>query len=177
MYGAGRTTEDPRQAGQWAQQARGDRQHWRTLTRAAYDVLRDHDRSDDDRLAVIGFCFGGGTAVELAYANPPGLRAAVSFHGGPLSPLPADGKPDAAVLILHGANDPLDKPSRIMQLTEQLTTLGATWQLHLFSGAQHSFMNPGADAHNIPGVAYHERTARRAWDQMQLFFDHAFSAD
>lgn len=177
MYGQGKMTNDPGEAGQWSSQARQPRTHWRALVRAAYDVLRDQDAVDGDRLAVIGFCFGGSTAVELAYANPPGLRAAVSFHGGPQPPLDSDVAPEASILILHGAQDPLDPPSNIMLVTDALSRLGANWQLHLFSGAQHSFTNPGADAYNIDGVAYNEGAALRAWEQMQLFFRHALGAE
>ena len=60
---------------------------------------------DPQRVAAIGFCFGGTTAQALAYSGAP-LAGIVSFHGTPI-PAPADagGKISAKFLVLHGADD------------------------------------------------------------------------
>ena len=62
------------------------------------------------KIAVIGYCFGGLCALDLARINAPNLVAAVSFHGV-FTPLPDQPKPEeeaqirASVLICHGDVD------------------------------------------------------------------------
>lgn len=126
---------------------------------------------DATRLAVMGYCFGGLCALDLARASPPGLRAAVSFHGDLRPPKLGDQAPIAAsVLVLHGWEDPVAPPDDVLAVARELTEAGADWQLHAYGHARHAFTFEGA---YIPerGIAYDARADRRSWAAMRQFLD------
>ena len=91
MYGKGKVTEHPEDAAAWAQQVRGNIDLWRKRAMAGLDVLKADPRTDIARIAAIGYCFGGSTVQQLAYAGAP-LRGIVSFHGGLVKPSPGGGQ-------------------------------------------------------------------------------------
>jgi dienelactone hydrolase len=121
-------------------------------------------------LGAIGFCFGGTTVLELAYSGAE-LAGVVSFHGGLPQASPDDLKRlKAAILVLHGADDPLVSAADICTFEQALRQAGADWQMVYFSGAVHAFTNPAAGQDKSSGVAYDARAARRSWQYMQDFF-------
>ena len=84
---------------------------WRRRARAALDALPAVP-SADGRLAAIGYCFGGTTALELARSGAP-LTAVMSFHGGLVTTQPEDAANiRAKILVCHGAVDPVVPPNR-----------------------------------------------------------------
>jgi dienelactone hydrolase len=81
MYGEGKNTEHPREAGQFAGEVRKNIKVWQGRAQAALKVLRDQEQVDANKLAAIGYCFGGSTALQLAYTGAD-LKAVVTFHAG-----------------------------------------------------------------------------------------------
>lgn len=151
-----------------------DRAGLRARLLAAVDAARAHEAVDPERIAVIGYCFGGLCALDMARANAPGLRGAVSFHGmfgrpdlGPQSPI------RASVLVLHGWDDPMAPPQDVLALSAELTDAGADWQLHAYGHAVHAFTNPAANARDR-GLAYDEKAARRSWAAAESFLADVF---
>src|SRR5207244_41252 len=69
MYGEGKTTEHPKEAGALAGAVRKDTKEWEARASAALKVLRDNPMVDGNKLAAIGYCFGGSTALQLAYSG------------------------------------------------------------------------------------------------------------
>jgi dienelactone hydrolase len=175
MYGQGKLTDDPGQAAAWAGALYGDRSALRARGAAGLAVLLSQHGVDTDRIAVIGYCFGGTTALELAYAGEP-IHAAVSFHGNPM-PLREGDAPTAELLILHGAVDPLVSDESLREALDSLEEARATYSFIAYSGAVHSFTNPGADARGIEGAAYQRRADERSWRDMKSFFDAVFFPD
>jgi len=178
MYGEGLHTEDAEEAAQQAGRFRKDLGFARRRAAAGLDVLAEQPQVDPTRLAVIGYCFGGTMALQLAYsgAREDDLRAAVSFHGHPLPPKPQDDPNIAAsLLVLHGADDPLVPEKQLDAFVDAMKRAGCEWQLTYFGNAVHSFTEPGADEHGIEGVAYHERAAERSWHDMQQLFGEVFA--
>lgn len=170
----GKVTDDRAEAGRLAGQFRGNwtsggRQLMRDRARAGLAVLAADPRVDPAHIAAIGFCFGGTTALELAYSGA-GVSAVVSFHGGLTAPDPADiSHLTTAFLILHGADDPTIKPEDITALQEGLRKAKVDWQMVYYGGARHGYMNPASG--NKPGAsAYNEVAARRSWQAMRDFF-------
>jgi dienelactone hydrolase len=175
MYGQGQVTKDPKEAARLAGEVRGNKALMRARARAALKVLTDNARVDPRRLAAIGFCFGGTTVLELAYAGTD-LKGVVSFHGGLTSPKPEELKGiKAALLVLHGADDPHVKPADIAAFQEAMRQGGLDWQMVFFGNAVHAFMNPAAGSNKASGVAYEPRAARRAWQYRQDFFKEIFA--
>jgi len=132
------------------------------------------DGVDRSRIAVIGYCFGGLCALDLARTGTDLIRGAVSIHGifsqpelGPQPPI------SAKLLVLHGWDDPLAPPADVLRLTEELTAAGADWQLHAYGHTVHGFTNPAADA---PGrVLYNEAAHRRANAALDTFLAEALA--
>ena len=173
MYGDGITTTEAAKAKELATPF-GDRNLRRGRVRAAFDQLRAHPLADPDRIAAIGFCFGGTSVLELAYSGAP-VRGVVSFHGGLTAPAEEDlGGISSAFLVLHGADDPMVPPSAIEAFQAGMRKSGADWQMVYFGSAVHAFTNPDAGRAGIDGVAYNEKAAKRGWAYMKDFFDELF---
>jgi len=81
IYGDGVVPKDTKEAGALAGKYKGDRGLYQRRIRAALETLEGQAKVDPERLAVIGFCFGGTGALEAARAGFP-VKGVVSFHGG-----------------------------------------------------------------------------------------------
>jgi dienelactone hydrolase len=175
MYGHGQTTANPEEAAKLANALRGNPELLRARARAALQALAAAPQVDPQRLAAIGFCFGGTTVLELAYSGAD-LAGVVSFHGGLPRAQPDDLKRlKAAVLVLHGADDPHVAAADITAFEEAMRQAGADWQMVFFGGAVHGFTNPANRANKASGVAYDARAAQRSWRYMQDFFQEIFA--
>lgn len=176
IYGQGVRPTNPREAGQLAGQYKSDRDRFRHRLNLGLEQLRSRDNVDADRIAAIGYCFGGTGVLELARSGAA-VAGVVSFHGGLDSPRPADAKNIAAkVLVLHGADDPFVPKSDIDAFIAELNSAKVDWQMDAYSGAVHAFTQPMAGNDNSKGAAYNERADRRSWQAMQLFFQEIFDA-
>lgn len=125
-------------------------------------VVRGIDEVERNQMVVAGFCFGGMCALDLARSGAD-VAAAVSFHGlfDPLG-LPPQ-KVKAKVLVLHGWDDPMVPPDKVVALGQELTEGGADWQIHAYGHVGHGFTNPHASEIGIDGVAYNAVAAERSW--------------
>lgn len=175
MYGKGVLTTSGEEAARLSGQFYGNAELWRARARAGYDVLARNERVDARRIAAIGYCFGGSTALQLALSGLD-LAGVVSFHGG----LPAITESDvraikARVLVLHGADDPFIRDEEIAQFQSAMRKGGADWQMVYYGGAVHSFTNPKADGSFNPGAMHHAPSERRSWEHMKVFFAEIFA--
>jgi len=174
LFGKGKTTENPQEAGQLAGALKSNRQVLRQRANAAIEQLRNNPNVDPSKLGAIGYCFGGTTAIELARSGAD-VKAIVTFHAGLDSPNPADGKNiKASILVCHGGNDTFTSEKDLDAFEDEMRQNHVDWQMNVYGGAVHSFTNPGADKHGIPGIAYNKTADVRSWEAMQLFFDRAF---
>lgn len=141
---------------------------------AGFEAASRFPGVDESLMAVVGYCFGGLCALDLARAAPAYLKAAVSFHGG-LQPPKLDHRHriEASVLLLHGWEDPIVPMSDVLSIAAELTKAGADWQLHAYGHAQHAFTFEGA---NFPerGVVYNDTADQRSWAAMRQHIAVAF---
>lgn len=173
MYGKGVSTRDREEAARLAGQFMG-KPLMRDRAQAGLNVLAENKRVDPNRIAAIGFCFGGTTVLELAYSGAD-LVGIVSFHGGLTMPKPEDMKNiKAKVLVLHGAEDPVAPSEKAVAFQESMGKAGVDWQMISYGGAVHAFTNPAAGDDKTRGSAYDEKAARRSWGHMQMFFKEIF---
>jgi dienelactone hydrolase len=174
IYGGGQVTKDFQEAAKWSAALKNNPPLLRARALAALKALSAHEPTDPRRLAAIGFCFGGTTVLELAYAGAD-LVGVVSFHGGLPPAQPEDQKRlKARFLILHGADDPHVPPTEVMRFLEAIRE-GVDWQLIAFGGVVHSFTNPEAGRDKSKGVAYDPLAAKRSWRYMQVFLEEIFA--
>lgn len=174
IYGKGVRAATAKEAGELAGRFKKDRRLLRARAAAGVEVLRKEPHTDPDRLAAIGFCFGGTTVLELARSGAD-LAGVVSFHGGLETPVPADAAHiKGKVLALHGADDPFVPPAEVAAFEKEMRDARVDWQLFMYGGAVHSFTNPDAGNDPARGAAFNERAARRSWQAMQQFFREIF---
>lgn len=176
MYGNGESTTEPAKAKELAGQFYG-KPLMAERGQAALDQLLKTDLVDENKVAAIGFCFGGSTSLALAYTGAP-LTGVVTFHGG-LIPAPADaaGKVKGKFLILHGALDPLVNKEAVDSFLKSMNDGKFDFQFVEYSGAVHGFTNPDADkahAAGLDGLGYNAEAAARSWNQMKVFFSEIF---
>ncbi len=174
MYGDGKVTEHPKEAGAMAGVVRMNQAEWLARGNAGLKILRDHPLVDGKKLAAIGYCFGGSTALTLANSGSD-IKAAVSFHGG--LPIPTEDeakKVTTKILICHGAADAFIKEDTIQKMRGIYDKNGVDYQMIYFGGAVHSFTVPGADKRGMDGIRYDAAADRRSWAAMRALFDEVF---
>jgi len=175
MYGKGIRPETNQEAAKQAGIYRADRQLMRERAKAGLEVLAEHQLCDPDRIAAIGYCFGGGTVLELARSGAD-IKGVTSFHGNLDTPDPSHAKNiKASVLVLHGAADPHVPDEQIKAFRDEMHSANVDWQMIWYGGAVHSFTNPDSGDDPLQGVAYDARADRRSWNAMKMFFDEIFS--
>lgn len=147
----------------------------RAIAASALEVLASRPETDLGRLAAIGYCFGGTTALELARSGVD-LKCVVGFHSGLATTRPGDAKAiKAQVLVQLGADDPFIPPEQRAAFEKEMRDGGVDYRILIYGGAEHSFTNPDAGSFGRPGLKYDERTDRRSWRAMLDAFDEAFA--
>jgi len=175
MYGKGKVTEHAKQAGEWAKQINANVDAWQARALLGLDILRRDEHVDPARVAAIGYCFGGATVVQMAYAGAD-LAGVVSFHGSlPVATQAQAANIKASILVAHGEADGFVPPERITGFKAALEKAGADWEMVTYGGARHGFTNPGAARYGIENVRYDDKADRRSWRVMQQFFDEIFA--
>ena len=171
VYGKDVRPANTEQAGLLAGKYKNDRPLLRNHIQAAYDYLLTVPGVDPARIVVMGYCFGGTTALELA-RNGHVLAGVVSFHGGLSNPTPENAKNiKAPLLILHGADDPLVPPEEVRAFRAEIAAANVNMQFESYLGAVHAFTNPAVGSDKSTGVAYNEVAAKQSWQEFLRFLD------
>ena len=176
MYGENVRPKNGAEAQAAVQPLLADRPALRRRVGAAFNELKalaaKHAAPIDvNRLAAIGFCFGGTSVLDLARAGAD-LAAVVSFHGGLGTDDPALAKNiKASVLAMNGANDTATMPDA-PAFMQDMRQSPAPWQFVAFGGATHCFTEPWANS--PPGCAYDAPVAKRSFALMHAWLQEAF---
>lgn len=174
VYGKNIRPADQKEAGQLATAYKSDRPLLRSHIQAAYDYVRGLQQAEGKKIVVMGYCFGGTTALELA-RNGAELAGVVSFHGGLSNPTPENAKNiKAPVLVLHGADDPMVPPSEVKAFEEEMKAAKVDMQFISYPGAVHAFTNPAAGNDNSKGAAYNAEADKASWVVFEKFLGKVF---
>ena len=174
MYGDGRVTDKPAQAKEWMQEVTADVEGWRARAQLGLDQLNASGMVDGDKLAAIGYCFGGASVLQMSYASAP-VKGVVSFHGAlPAAPEEAKGKIGPHILVLHGNADSFIAPEVVTNFRAKLEAAGANWEMNTYGGVRHGFTNPDAASFGIENLQYDAAADRKSWQRMQDFFADIF---
>lgn len=170
MYGDGVTTTDPKKAGELSGAIYKNPEVGIERFKAALAFLRGQEGVDPDRIAAIGYCFGGTTVLTAARAGID-LRGVVSFHGGlaPVGAPAAKGSIKGKVLVCHGGADPLVPKEQFDAFLQEMADSEADWQVSVYGKAKHSFTNPDADKAGMAPVGYDKTADERSWREMTGF--------
>ena len=141
-----------------------DRERMRALTLGGLAQAREQGAAE--QTVIMGYCFGGAVALEIARSGEAdSIAAYTSFHGGLTTP---DGQSysseTAPIFIAHGGADSSVSLDDVATLAEELETSGVTYEIGIYSGAPHAFSVFGSDA-------YHERADQRSWDTFNVWLE------
>ena len=174
MFGEGKQATHPDDAGKFATEVLKNFDMGKARFLAGEEFLKKQPTVDPDRIAAIGYCFGGGVVLNMARQGAD-LKGVVSFHGNLMAVKPADpGMVKAKILVLHGGDDKFTTPEQIEAFKNEMKTAGADYRFIVYPGAMHAFTNPDATANgkkfNIP-LAYDKKADKGSWEEMRKFLD------
>ena len=180
LYGEGRVASDPEQAGKFAQGFYEDpRKSFDLLKgfmeRAQEEAKKAGGSLDAQRIAAIGYCFGGTQVLHLARQGAS-LVGVISCHGGLRSSFPVQ-KIKPKVLVLHGSQDQMVPPEEVQAFYEEMEASQADFEFHAYPHAEHGFTNP--DATEIGkrfglAIAYDAQADEDSWKRICLFLRSLF---
>jgi dienelactone hydrolase len=177
MYGEGKTAAHPEDAGKFSGEIRKNMALGTARFKAALELLQSEPTVAPDKIAAIGYCFGGAVVLEMARTGID-LDGVASFHGSLGTSNPArPGVVMARILVLNGENDPFVTPEEIEAFKKEMDAAGVNYRFISYPGAKHSFTNPDADTFGekftLP-LAYNKEADEKSWQAMQKFFIEIF---
>lgn len=180
MYGEGKNTAHPKEAGEWASQTVKNQGLVRLRFIAALNLLKAQETVDAEKIAAIGYCFGGGVVLTMARSGLD-IDGVVSFHGSLSTDHPAKAETvRAKVLVFHGEADTLVTPEQVEKFKKEMQTAQVELEFISYPNVKHSFTNPAADKiakiHDLP-IAYDEKADKASWTKLQDFLKHIFAKE
>ncbi len=177
MYGDGKQADHPEHAGKFAGEVMKNREIATARFQAGRRILQEHATVNPEKIAAIGYCFGGAVVLEMARLGTD-VNGVVSFHGSLGTAHPAQpGSVKTKVLVLNGAADPFVPAEQIAQFKKEMDGAGVDYKFISYERAKHAFTNPEADTFgkkfNMP-LEYNARADEQSWAEMQRFFKKIF---
>lgn len=173
MYGGARTGVSKEEKRALLDSVLVDRNQVPARMNAALQAASLLSYVNPNKLAAIGYCFGGLCVLDLARSGAR-MAGVVSFHGLLFAPeAMMCEKIHAKVLALHGYDDPLVPPTQVNTFAKEMTQKKVDWQLHMYGGTQHSFTNPEANDADM-GLHYNAKADRRSWATAVDFLNEVF---
>src|SRR5512143_2317705 len=174
MYGEGKTASHPDDAGKFSSELMKNFDTAKARFVAAEDFLKKQPTVDPERIAAIGYCFGGGVVLNMARQGAD-LKAVASFHGMLTAVQAAQpGMVKAKIRVYTGADDKFVPAEAVEGFRKEMADANADVKIISYPGAVHSFTNPDSTAlgkkFNLP-LAYNKKADRESWDDMKKFFD------
>jgi dienelactone hydrolase len=175
MYGNGRMGNDPGAAQALAMPFYQNPAMAKKHFDMALAELKKNPNVDQNKIAGIGYCFGGGMLLNFARMGEP-LNGVVSFHGSLLG-TPADKNlTKAEILVCHGEKDDFVN-AEVAPFKKQMDSIGKSYTFKSYPGATHAFTNPDATEmgkkFNMP-IEYNAAADSASWNDMKDFFARIF---
>ena len=142
----------------------GDRERMRMLIEAGLGQAQA--LSGAEGVVVMGYCFGGAVALEMARSDMAEMAAGyATFHGGLGTPEGQSWDGDEPpVMVFHGAADTSITMEDVATLTAELEAAGNTYTIEVYSGAPHAFTVLGSDR-------YQARADMASWEAFSGFLN------
>ena len=176
IYGNGAIADNPELAGKMAGPFYQNPQMAKARFDAALAKIKTYPMADTNKIAAIGYCFGGGIVLNVARLGE-NIKGVVSFHGS-LNGVPADKKTlKADILVCHGEDDKFVKQEDVEKFKKDLNDIGASYTFKSYPNATHAFTNPNATENgkkfNMP-IAYNAAADTASFNEMKVFFKKIF---
>jgi dienelactone hydrolase len=177
MYGNGKTATHPDDAAKFSSETMKDFDTAKARFLAAEDFLKKQPTVDPERIAAIGYCFGGGVVLNMARQGAD-LKGVASFHGSLAAVRPAEpGAIKAKIRVYTGADDKFVPPDAVAGFEKEMADAMADVKIVSYPGAVHGFTNPDATAlgkkFNLP-LAYNATADKESWEDMKKFLSGIF---
>lgn len=177
MYGDGKVATHPDQAGAFSSATMGNLEKAEKRFQAAMQVLNEHPLMLKNKMAAIGYCFGGGVVLHMARIGTD-LKGVASFHGSLAGKVEAEkNQVSAQVLVLHGADDSFVPQKDVEAFETEMKRANATYEIIQYPGAKHGFTNPEADEiaqHFSLPLAYDREADKKSWKALKEFLAKVF---
>ncbi|WP_247256494.1 dienelactone hydrolase family protein [Pseudomonas moorei] len=177
VWGDGTQLKSESEIGPMIGRFAADRKTWMGRLQAARKTLAAQPGVDSDRIVIVGYCFGGASALE--YLRTVGdVRGAVSIHGGLdlVSEEWAHSPSLRKALLLTGYDDPMAALPKLASLQQSMNSAGVDWEVNLYGHTRHGFTRPDSDRANKPEViAYHAQSDKRAWAALHRFLEESLA--
>lgn len=177
MYGNGKIANHPDDAGKFMNEVLSNAAIAQQRFEAAREILEQHETTNPDQTAAIGYCFGGAVVLQMA-RNGLDLNGVASFHGNLSTEAPAvEGQIQTKILVMHGADDPFVPEDQVKTFQMEMKGAAADIEFIAYAGAVHAFTNPGATAmgekFSLP-LAYNEEADTKSWARLEKFLEEIF---
>ena len=178
MYGDKKVTTTVADAQKWMMQTFEHPDTIVTRAKAALDTLAAQDEVDANRLAAIGFCYGGKVVLDLARSGAE-LKAVATFHAVLSANLPAQkDQVKAEILVLHGEDDSMVSMDDVQNFKNEMAAAEVNSQVVVYSGAKHGFSNPLADERakaNAVDLGYNAEAEKNSLAAMYQLLDRCLN--
>ena len=179
MYGDGRKATTPQEAGALMTSVTSDLAKMRARFEAAREVLAGRSETDGERLAAIGYCFGGAVVLQMARLGLD-LAAVASFHPGSLAPAQRAkrGVYRAKTLVCLGADDPFVPKEERDAFRKEMAEATVECELVEYPGVVHGFAVRAATErgkkYGLP-LAHDAKAERDSWSRLERLLERAFA--
>lgn len=178
MYGGGKTADHPDTAGKFSSAVASNMPLAKARFEAAMNTLKGQANVEKDKIAAMGYCFGGGIVLNMARQGVD-LKGVTSFHGSIATKNPAKkGDIKASIRVFNGAVDPFVKAEQIAALKKEMKNAGVDFEFVNYPGAKHSFTNPAANEigkkFNLP-LEYNAKADKDSWQKNLEFLKQIFA--
>lgn len=175
MYGKGKVTTHPKDAGAMAAEATKDPAVVTARFDAALAQLKADPRVDPERIAAVGYCMGGSIALAMALHGAD-LDAVSTFHAGlkDVSMPKEKTEVKARLLVNNGEADPMVPPDAVKAFEQQMAERGVKAEVVQYPGAKHGFTNPNAAKAKMPALAYDAQADKKSFARTKAFFKEVF---
>ncbi len=176
MYGDGKQAAHPDDAGKFAMSVMGNIESAKARFNAALEMLKSQESVDADKIAAIGYCFGGSVALTMANAGVD-LDAVAAFHSGVQLPVMPTSDIKAKVLVCNGAEDPFVPAETVEAFKKAMDSVKADYKYISYENTTHSFTSKSADAlgkkFNLP-LAYQKEADEKSWAELKQLLEEVF---
>jgi dienelactone hydrolase len=177
MYGDGKTADHPDDAGKFSSAVGGNLPLAKARFDSAIEKLKSQSSVDPNKLAAIGYCFGGGIVINMARMGTE-LDGVVSFHGSIATKSPVkEGDVKTKIRAFNGADDPFVTAEQIEAFETEMSNAGVDYKFVNYPDVKHSFTNPDANKFgkqfNLP-LEYNKKADEDSWEAMKKFFVEIF---
>jgi dienelactone hydrolase len=174
MYGKGKVAKHPDDAKKFMGEVTKNPQLIAARFNAALAMLKKQPQVDGEKIAAIGYCFGGGVVLNMARAGAD-LDAVATFHGALEAQTAAQkGKVKAQILVQTGGADEMVPKAQVEAFEKEMKAAGAKYRVITYPTAKHSFTNPDANKVGMPQLAYDAEVDKKSWAELEKFFKQVF---